>query len=220
MDSNMTTSAQQLKTCKLCGIEKSLDDFYRCKHTRDGKNTYCKPCAKAKSIKNHYDNREKRLERFKEDYKANKEVRDAQNRKWALDNPEKRREIQSNYYQRHLELNRERRRQQYYKNPAKYKAWQADNMEKVREMKAAWRQKRGAVYSKNLRNKIRKATPEWADMDKMNAVYMEARNMDGDYHVDHIVPLQGKTVCGLHCQDNLQILEARENRLKSNKLKI
>lgn len=67
------------------------------------------------------------------------------------------------------------------------------------------------------------AMPVWADQKKIKIIYAVARWLDkncihgGKYHVDHVVPLKGKNVCGLHVHNNLQILEAGENMKKHNK---
>jgi hypothetical protein len=59
----------------------------------------------------------------------------------------------------------------------------------------------------------RKQMPSWADEQKIKDIY--ANRPDG-YHVDHIVPLQGDFVCGLHVENNLQYLTAKENISKRN----
>ncbi len=55
--------------------------------------------------------------------------------------------------------------------------------------------------------------PSWADLDKIKQIYAECPE---GYHVDHIVPLQGILVSGLHVENNLQYLTAEENIKKSN----
>jgi len=56
-------------------------------------------------------------------------------------------------------------------------------------------------------------TPSWADLKAIRSFYM---NCPEGYEVDHIVPLRGKMVSGLHVLGNLQYLPADENRRKRN----
>lgn len=67
----------------------------------------------------------------------------------------------------------------------------------------------------------KQATPKWADLERIEEIYEECRALSkrtGRKHqVDHIIPIRGKTVCGLHVPDNLQILTKNENRKKNNK---
>lgn len=65
------------------------------------------------------------------------------------------------------------------------------------------------------RRRLREATPPWADLEKIDAIY---RNCPPDYEVDHVIPLLGKLICGLHVENNLQYLPVKENRRKSNRV--
>ena len=60
-----------------------------------------------------------------------------------------------------------------------------------------------------------KQMPKWANKDKIKEVYI---NRPQGYQVDHIIPLKGKLVSGLHVENNLQYLSAFDNRSKNNKL--
>lgn len=70
-------------------------------------------------------------------------------------------------------------------------------------------------YAKKLKraNHIRQATPSWANIEKMNYIY---KNAPKGYHVDHIIPINGNNVCGLHTEHNLQYMLAADNISKGN----
>jgi hypothetical protein len=66
------------------------------------------------------------------------------------------------------------------------------------------------------KKRLKRQTPLWADAEKIRQIYID--RPDG-YHVDHIIPLKGELVCGLHVESNLQYLPAKENISKKNKFK-
>lgn len=62
-------------------------------------------------------------------------------------------------------------------------------------------------------------TPPWATEDGVKVVYAEAhrrRQLGEDVQVDHIIPLKGVLVSGLHCERNLRIITRKHNAFLSN----
>lgn len=66
----------------------------------------------------------------------------------------------------------------------------------------------------------RRATPAWADRQKIAEFYLEAQMRTKEsgikYSVDHYYPLQAKFVCGLHVAENLQVIPLTDNCSKQN----
>jgi hypothetical protein len=106
------------------------------------------------------------------------------------------------------------------------KEWQTQNKDKKSKNYKKWQQSNKAVVnSVNSRRRAaeKSATPLWADTKEIQYFYNLASYFTWvsggfvKYHVDHVVPLKGKQVCGLHVQNNLQILKSGDNLRKSNK---
>jgi len=79
-----------------------------------------------------------------------------------------------------------------------------------------WRDNnRGLVNSYDAKRRSAKLqrTPAWADLEAIKKIYAECPE---GMHVDHIVPLQGELVSGLHVENNLQYLTPSENASKNN----
>lgn len=105
-------------------------------------------------------------------------------------------------------------RKSYYANQYREEAisnakeWKRNNPGKVN------------YYTQTRRANIKQRTPAWADMCEIKKIYEECdriTKMTGiQHHVDHIVPLQGEIVSGLHIHTNLQIITATENYVKNN----
>lgn len=124
-----------------------------------------------------------------------------------------------NYYLANKEASFQRKELWYKANPDKKrihrKNYRTNNLEKVRL----------SEYTKYLSRKTH--IPTWlseVQRQEIASIYSlraEVELLTGErYHVDHIVPLQGKDVCGLHVPWNLQILPATLNLSKGNKFEL
>jgi hypothetical protein len=78
--------------------------------------------------------------------------------------------------------------------------------------------------TKHRRDKHKQATPKWLSLEQkaeIRKIYIDAMTVSRvtktPYVVDHIIPLRGQDVCGLHVPWNLQIMSREENLKKSNK---
>lgn len=102
---------------------------------------------------------------------------------------------------KHHESNRD-------KTNAAHAAWAARNKGKVAALAAKYRS-----------DKLNQ-TPPWADLEAIDAVYIEAgalRKQGYPATVDHVIPLRGEAVSGLHVASNLQIIHDLDNKRKSNR---
>jgi hypothetical protein len=111
------------------------------------------------------------------------------------------------------------------KRAAKKAAYYRANAETIAAYAAAYsRANPHIINAKKAKYRAAKlnATPAWADLEAIKKVYDDCAFITQatgvKHHVDHIVPLQGETVCGLHTEANLQIITASENCSKNNKL--
>ncbi len=161
---------------------------------------------------------------------------------WALGNAEHVKARRKAKYEKDRSLNIEKARAWRKRNPVKVLASQRSraplNREKMRAARKAWEEKNPTAaleslkrYRERNRPKIRarlavskqgreKRRVLWANQEAILAIYRHAdfmtRTTGRPHVVDHIIPLQGRTVSGLHVETNLRVVEHHENARKHN----
>lgn len=183
------------KVCKTCKIEKSTNLFNKRKDGALGVSTECRECYNSK--RKSRSGNPKVIEYRRKYYRENREkIRTSEN-----SNP----------------LKKQKRKEHYLRNKQSV-------AEQMKVYRAANRDK--FAYLEGLRRSSKlKATPKWLSEDQLREisdVYYLARDLSictgEQYHVDHIIPLKGEAVCGLHVPWNLQVLPSDINIRKSNKM--
>lgn len=184
-----------VKTCTRCGDTKPRDQFYDDSRYKDGKNSHCKTCK----------NRAWQAWRDA-NFKPRRQAEAAQRR-------EQRAAERAATHDARVEAKRARKReaQARYRraNPDAFRDWVAKNRPRYNSLKR--QQKVGRA----------KATPVWADAFLIEEHYhlaqLRTEATGIAWHVDHIVPLRGANVSGLHVEHNLQVIPAQMNLAKGNR---
>ena len=186
------------KTCSDCKQIKPVSAFSRRAKSLDGLQPKCKQCCAALK------------------------------KEWLVKNVDHVAAYQAEYSKAYRTENASRladaKRQYHAENcveiTAKVLAWQKANPERVNAKNRQWERQHPAksnAKSACRRARILKATPKWADNAAIAKVYELAAKMT-EVHVDHVVPLKSKFVCGLHVPANLEIIAKSDNLAKSNRV--
>jgi len=185
-----------MKICSCCKLGKEVVRFYSDKSKSDLLSTQCKDCINQKQKSPHA--RALANEIRKKRYKVRKEEFLARNKVWREENQKLVNALSRDWTER----NRERRRKIATD-------WQKRHPEKVA---AATRRRQAAAQ---------RACPSWAIEFFIREAYhlakLRERHVGGSWHVDHVVPLRNKLVCGLHTHSNIQVIPAVANISKSNR---
>lgn len=116
------------------------------------------------------------------------------------------------------------RQENIERSAAARKRWKEANADALERQRVAYTEKnrgRIAAHARTRQAKKLRATPSWANIEAVKRFYVHAelltRTTGIPHHVDHIVPLKGRNVCGLHWEGNLQVLPGAENIAKGNR---
>ena len=178
------------KVCTKCGLSKPFDMFNKNSQSKDGLQYHCKPCKL--NYQRNSPNRSKITAKYRE---ANKQACSA-------------RSVASR-----------QKRPDYYN--AKMREWSAANRDHLLERRRQWYKQNAALDIERVRRRagrIRSAE-DWmtaAERAEVQGLYDFCALFKG-FEVDHIIPLNGQAVSGLHVPWNLQVLPIAANRSKGNK---
>jgi len=184
-----------LKKCNKCQAEKPANDFYANRRMKDGLNTFCILCHKLDNVTR------KKKNRADENFALTEKTNAKKNRlpKLAFYN----------------ELTR---------------LWRKNNSEYVKSYAKNYRQQNKQYLNflcQKRKISLLHRTPSWLtedDLWMMEEIYKFAayrtQYFGFAWHVDHIVPLRGKIVSGLHVPANLQVVPWIDNQRKTNKFEV
>lgn len=232
-----------MKKCAKCGIYKHSSEFHKSRKENDGLKSRCKSCIRDDNKEYREKYPEIRKETCRKYHKNNASALNQKSRSWYANNKEKAKKTRREWREANSERMKEKVSEYQLRNKdhlsAMAKIWQSKNKDKLLEKAKRYRERNkekvlanGRAWRQKNRHKVnakksarianqKKAKPKWADQNKIVEIYKYAKQMTENsgeqWHVDHIVPVNSKVVCGLHCEDNLRAILGKKNQSKSNR---
>lgn len=109
------------------------------------------------------------------------------------------------------------------KHRRRTREWFRRNKERVKALPSRDKALLASYAMRRVAAELR-ATPAWANLREIEKFYFKAKQETErtgvPHHVDHVIPLRGKLVSGLHVAENLRVIPARENQSKSNQFAV
>jgi hypothetical protein len=169
---------------------------------RQVSNGMCQTCGRVKMSTWRSENPERSKEIVRLHRERNPEKVLESSRRYHANNREKRREYSKIYHHKNREV----------------------TLQKMREYKQRNKSQMNAYKAKRMAQKLC-ATPSWYgefDVFIMQEAYqlcIDRKKATGiEWDVDHMIPLQAKGACGLHCGLNIQVIPSRMNNGKGNRM--
>lgn len=199
------------KHCNKCDTTKPIEAFGRDAGRYDGRTYQCSACrAVSRGL-----NQKNIAAQKRKHYAANREQLLAHKRSEYPKVADKKRAYQRDYAEKNKLAGQEKCRQFYINNPDYYK-----------EFRLRFPEKLNAKETRRKTAKLQR-NPAWLTEDDhwlIEQAYelaaLRTRIFGFQWHVDHIIPLQGKLVSGLHTPTNTQVIPGYENVRKSNHFRV
>ena len=215
------------KVCSRCKESKPIEAFNKRMQSSDGFNPRCRSCT-TEYAKKHYEKHKEKIRESAREYNAknNEEIKKRRSEHRAK-NKEKIREYAKKHYEKHKEKAKEYRTKNREKIAEAQRKWRQANVEKIQTDYREWAKNNNDKTRTN--NALRRAariqrTPCWLTEDdkvliqrKYTLASRKTESTGERWVVDHILPLQGKLVSGLHVPANLRVIKYITNARKSNK---